>query len=501
MSYAQIMPEIIVGVFALLTLIFSVTMFRGAAGYVAIAGLLLSLFSLCGLEPSASVQLPQINSFNYNIDAFATIFKAIFLSVALLISIASIDFIRGQKNRAEYYCLILFATLGMMVVSSAADLLTLYIGLELAGISSYLLAAFTKHDKESTEAATKYMLMGAFFSAFFLFGVSMIYGATGSIALPDIAKGAGTVAFMGLLFIIAGFGFKMAAAPFHMWAPDVYGGAPTTVSGLLAGASKKMGFAAALRVLVFVPVIFHANLAIVLAVMALLSMTAGNIIALSQRDMKRMLAYSSIAQAGYILIGLAVMGGIPEPRFAVGASILYMIIHAFMKAGAFIAVAAVAYMAMGNKQICRTNLVPRDCGGNHEGNVNDYIGLAKKAPITAFCMMVFLLSLAGIVPLGGFVGKLFLLIAAFKAGTLGLILGIGLIVNSIISCYYYGRVIKYMYFVPSDGKRQKEPLAFVIPMLIAAAIVIIAGVYPVPFIDAAMNTAGSLISAAGVVAP
>lgn len=492
MNFAAILPEVIVCAFALATPLLAFAIPKKLLVYWALLGLVAALVAALNL---LDVNVTLFSDFLI-IDPFSMLFKLVFLSVAILVVIASLDFVKDEANHGEYYTLLLFATLGMMLVASSADLITLYVGIELAGISTYALAGFKKKDPQSTEAAMKYFLSGAFFSAMILFGISLVYGITGTTSIihaPEminIALGAGLmpVALLATLFLIAGFGFKMAAVPFQMWAPDTYEGAPTTISAFLAAGSKKMAFAAAFRVLIVAMVALRAEWGVVLGIIAVLSMTFGNVVALFQKSVKRMLAYSSIGQAGYILIGLVVASQLGYiGQLGLASSMLHIMVHAFMKGGAFIAAAAVSYVLIGDK-------------------IDDYIGLSKRAPITAFCMLIFLISLAGIVPAGGFVSKLLLLIVAVKAGGWMVFLAISLIINSVISVYYYGRLFKNMYFMPPLGghnpghehaheevKRVKEPLAFVIPMVAAAIIVIIIGVYPMPFFDFAMKAAGALL--------
>jgi len=492
-NYALLLPEVIVLLGALYAPLLAFRMKeqdRYLVGYWAVGTLLLALAACLPLLNDTGT---LFNGFLI-IDAYAMLFKLVFLAVAVLTATASITYVRKDPNNGEYYTLILFATLGMMLVASAGDLITLYVGIELAGISTYALAAFRKTDKRSTEAAMKYFISGAFFSAMLLFGISLVYGIAGSTNIAAVAGMMASAdvtfvpfALVAMLFLMAGFGFKMAAVPFQMWAPDTYEGAPDTISAFLAAGSKKMAFAAAFRVFLVSLIVLRAEWTVILGLMAVVSMTFGNVVALAQKNIKRMLAYSSIAQAGYLLVGLVVaaqLGAVGQLGLA--SSILHIFVHAFMKGGAFIAVACASYMMVGDK-------------------VEDYMGLSKRAPVTALTMMVFLISLAGIVPLGGYVSKLFILIAAFKAGGWMVFLGIMLVLNSLVSMYYYGRVIKNMYFQlpgggflehgqhPPEVERLEEPLGFVIPLVAAAAVVMLIGIYPVPFIEMAQAAAAAII--------
>ncbi len=478
-NYTAVLPEIVILVAALAILCLSVFIKdKKNLGYLSLAALVISLVSLVILR---NVSGTLFNGFII-IDPFAMFFKAVFLSVSILVVIASFDFIKDDRGKTEYYSLILFATLGMMLVASSGDLITLYVGIELTSISSYALVAFRREDKRSIEAAVKYFIPSAFFSAILLFGISLIYGVTGSTSIMDAPQILNSglnlmpIAFLGAIFLIAGFGFKMAIVPFQMWAPDTYEGAPTTISAFIAAGSKKMAFAAAFRVMIVLLIALRVEWGAVVAILAVITMTFGNVTALAQKNVKRMLAYSSIAQAGYILVGLAVaskMGYVGQ--FALASSMLHIMVHAFMKGGAFIAVALISYKLIGE-------------------TIDDYIGLSKRAPVTAFCMMIFLVSLTGIVPFGGFVSKFFLLLATVKAGGLMVLLAVAVLINSAMSVYYYGRLIKNMYFIPvKDVKRVDEPMAFVVPMVIAVIMLLIIGVYPMPFFGYAMNAAGLLM--------
>jgi len=479
-NFTAILPEIVILVSGLAVL--SLSMFvkdKKNLGYLSLLALVVSLVSLLSLR---NVNEVLFNGFIV-VDPFSIFFKVVFLSVSILVVMASLDFIKDDRGKTEYYTLILFATLGMMLVASSGDLITLYVGIELTSISSYALVAFRRDDKRSIEAALKYFIPSAFFSAILLFGISLIYGVTGSTSIlsaPQILDSGLNlmpIAFLGAIFLIAGFGFKMAIVPFQMWAPDTYEGAPSTISALIAAGSKKMAFAAAFRVMIVLLVALRAEWGAVVAILAIITMTFGNVTALAQTNVKRMLAYSSIAQAGYILAGLAVaskMGYIGQ--FGLASGMLHVMVHAFMKGGAFIAVALVSYKLIGD-------------------TLDDYVGLSKRAPITAFCMMIFLVSLTGIVPFGGFVSKFFLLIATVKAGGFMVWLGVAILINSAISVYYYGRLIKNMYFIPvKDVKRVDEPMSFVVPMVIAVIMLLVIGVYPMPFFEYAMNAAGLLMS-------
>jgi NADH-quinone oxidoreductase subunit N len=403
--------------------------------------------------------------------------------VSLLAVIASIHYFKDNRNQDEYYTLILLATVGMMVVASANDLLSLFVGFELASMSTYVLAGFEKKNPSSLEAALKYFIIGSLSSALMLFGMSLVYGVSGSTNIPEILAYFNTAQVSGIdilamIFLVAGFGFKMALVPFHMWAPDTYEGSPTVVSSLLAAGSKKMGFVAAFRVLVLALVAVRADIQITFAILAVITMTYGNVVAISQKSIKRMLAYSSIAQAGYISLAFVVM-----TQMSIAGGVLLALGHAFMKGGAFIAVAVVGYMVLSDNK-----------NAKNTDDISNFAGLGKRAPITALSLLVFFLALAGIPPSAGFIGKFVLFysvttVAVIKANTWLLVIVVIAILNSALSIYYYARVIRYMYVLPPVGERIHEPLPYVVAILLAVIGTIGIGLYPEPVINMAMNAA------------
>lgn len=478
-----LLPEIAVVLAAIIILLFGSLSqnFRKFSGHISVLGVLAAIVFLIliasnpGTGNQETINLLEGITIKYSIDLFALVFKAIFLGVALLSVAASLKYMENKKHLEAYYSLILISVLGMMVVASSCDLLTLFVGIETAAIPGFILVAF-EFNKRGIYAALKYFLFGAIFSTIMLLGIAMIYTATGSLMISDIANvgvsGGEFVVFIGIITLFAGLAFEMSAVPFHAWAPPVYQGAPSPIGALLAGASKKMAFAAAIKILVVAIVLFKIELGLLIAILAILSMILGNILALSQKDVKKMLAYSSIAQVGYILAAISIF----TPA-GIAFAIYYMIVHAFMKGGAFIAVAS-ANISSGGKI----------------NNYEDYVGLAKKMPITAFAMSAFLLSLAGIVPFGGFTAKILVLIELFKnyiaGGGIALILGMVMIITSVISLYYYGRIIKYMWFVEpkKEDVKFKESFAFAVPMLLAV-IALLVLFYAPPFVDVCMEIA------------
>jgi proton-translocating NADH-quinone oxidoreductase chain N len=409
-------------------------------------------------------------------DAFSAIFKLVFLSVAFYVALASSKYVHGERHVAEYYTLVMMATVGMMVVASSLDLITLFIGIELASLSSYALVGFRKKDKKGAEAATKYFVIGAISSAIALYGISLMYGLAGSTLFKDIGTAVGgmesmdPVIYLALGLLMAGFGFKVAIVPFHMWAPDVYEGAPTTITSFLAASSKKMGFVALFKVFLIGLIAIRVEWQFVIAIIAVLTMTFGNLVAISQTNIKRMLAYSSIAQAGYILIVLPI-----GTDYALAGGIFHIITHAFMKGGAFIIIATLSTVAIGEA-------------------LSDYKGLAKRSPLMAFSMMLLLFSLAGIPPLAGFASKFVLFSSAVDVSVAPIDnwvvwLAVAGVLNSALSLYYYVRVIKYMYVEEGPTERLKLPKAMVAAVLMTVIATIVIGLYPGPVIDACQQAA------------
>ena len=406
------------------------------------------------------------------LNTYTTLMSMLFLIVLFLVVLVSNVSTETTKNHAgAYYALLFGATLGMLFVASSSSLLTIFVGVELTSISSYALVALKRKDGRASEAAVKYAIIGGMSTALTLYGISMIYGIAGSLEINDLANYVTFNDFtwmfgVGLICMIAGYGFKIAAVPFHMWAPDVYEGAATPVSMFLATGSKKMGLAVFIQVFMAMFILSStvgdiAGLTVqyIFAVLAAITMTVGNVVAIAQSNIKRMLAYSSIAQAGYILIILAVM----TPQ-AEAAGIFHMFTHVFMKGGAFLIVGGLICAGIGEK-------------------ISDYRGLAKRAPFLAAAMMLFLFSLAGIPPLAGFTSKFFLFASA--VGTPGeadgtwIWLAFVAILNSAISLYYYARVVKAMYIEKGEStEKVKIPTIFTVAIVICLVFVIVLGVYP-----------------------
>jgi len=457
---------------------------KNIQGYLALAGLGIALF----LSIGADMTKGPIFFGTIEVDALSQFFKLIFISVSLIVVLAGLTRYKDSPAQDEFYILLLLATIGMMVVASSIDLLTLWIGFELASISTYAMAAFDK-EKRNLEAAMKYFIFGSVSSAMMLFGFSILYGLTGSTRIAEVAASSmemmGPAALVALLFVVAGFGFKMALVPFHMWAPDTYEGSPTIVTAFLAAGSKKMGFVAAFKVIFIALVALRLEWFMAFAVLVAITMTLGNVVAIWQKSVKRMLAYSSVAYAGYIAIAFVVVGAVNNGGFDLGvaqngiaASLMLILGHAFSKTGAFIAVAVVGYMALRE-------------GRNNPDDIEHYAGLGRRAPITAFCMLVFLFSLSGIPPTAGFVGKFLVWGSAMDSGLVWLAVLFAL--NSALSLYYYLRVIMYMYMKEPAGAKIAEPRGYVLAMVVALVAVFYIGIFPQAFVDFASSAAAVLL--------
>jgi NADH-quinone oxidoreductase subunit N len=411
----------------------------------------------------------------YVVDNFALVLKALFLGVGFVVLLMSINYVEeGDYYEGEFYFLILCSLLGMVVMSSSRDLITIFVALETLSIPAYMLAGWRKRDLKSNEASLKYYLLGVLASAIMLYGMSLIYGFTGTTILTEIGEQlAGNAAEMpmvtlAIVFIIVGFAFKVSAVPFHSWAPDTYEGAPTPVTAFLSVASKTGGFVALLQ-LVFIGFFGRDDVwGPMFGILAALTMTVGNLIALRQTNVVRLLAYSSIAQAGYILVPLAVAGSGPgeASQSAFTAAVVYLLVYAAMNLGAFAIVIAVARKT-------------------RSGEISSYGGLYEYAPGLAVIMTIFLFSLAGIPPLAGLWAKLFVFRAVIDAGTpWALLLGVVVAVNSVIALFYYAAIAKEMWMNPvPDG--DKTPIRVPAPLIaalgITAVVVVVVGVYPQTF--------------------
>ncbi|MFA5862221.1 MAG: NADH-quinone oxidoreductase subunit N [Candidatus Thermoplasmatota archaeon] len=512
-DWAALLPMLVLtGVGALLPLIGA---FRVRAGWLAgfaVIGLLVAfvlniatIWSIPGLDfmPHLTASGPAVVSFELlELTPFVVLFDLVFIAVALLVVIASPKYLK-RRHQGEYYSLLLLSTVGMMSVAGSRDLITLFVGLELSSFCTYALAGFHKTRKDSSEAAMKYFLIGSISSALAIFGISLVYGLTGGTTFDALATlwsnplstvggtttvgrslldGHFTIGVFVWVLLLAGFGYKIALVPFHNYAVDVYEGSPDTVSGFLAAGSKQMGFAALFKVFLLGLFAVKANWDIMVAVIAVVTMVVGNVAALRQTNIKRMLAYSSIAQAGYILMALAI--GTP---YALAGGLFHIVTYSFMQAGAFVALAAAATWGIGE-------------------SMDDWKGMSKRAPFLAFAMAVFLLSFAGIPPLAGFASKFVLFSSAIQAGIAPGVTGIyaftyiGLaiagILTSAISLVYYWRLIRVMYIEDeTESRRVAVSSSAGIAVIIALVATIFIGLFPAAILDLALDAARSMFTA------
>src|SRR5712671_2492968 len=478
-DFYYILPELVLTGGALLVLIADVLLPRGskALGWITMLAIGATLASLA---PFTSTHV-EVSHGLLAVDRFSLFFKIIFLGAAAITTLISMKYIEIEGVSAgEYYFLILCSTLGMMIMAGGIDLISIFIGLETMAVSFYILAGFIKPNARSNEAAVKYFLLGAFSLGILLYGMSLMYGLSGTTSLRTMA-----VAFVGqerdprlvlaVILVVAGVGFKIAAVPFHMWAPDVYEGAPTPVTAFLSVGSKAASFAMLLRIFLEGLPSMNADWRLLFEALAIVTMTVGNIAAVTQTNVKRMLAYSSIAHAGYILIG--VVAGTAR---GVTAMLIYLLIYSFMQLGAFAVIVL---------------LHRRDVVGDE---LKDFSGLHARHPMAAFAMLLFMLSLGGIPPTAGFMGKFWLFSAAVDAHYYWLAL-IG-VLNSAVSLYYYIRIVVFMYVkkeTMGSEPRTTTPLAVVLGVAVAATLVF--GLYPRLLFEVAEASARTL-GAAGITA-
>ncbi|MFQ5576570.1 MAG: NADH-quinone oxidoreductase subunit N [Anaerolineae bacterium] len=469
LNFAALLPVILVIVTGLAVLVADLFVSdKRSLGWLSVIGVLLA-----GAVGALQQGMPTFDRAFQNValaDGYAHFFNLVFvITAALSILVALGQLGRAGLHRGEYYALLLFSTAGMMVMAAATDLMVVFLGLEIMSMALYVMAALNRAQRPSGEAGIKYFLLGSFASAFFLYGVALVYGATGSTNMPVIGQvlshsAKSPIALLGLGLLLVGFAFKVAAVPFHWWTPDVYHGAPTPVTTFMSVGAKAAGFAALIRLLMvsFSPA-FTVDWQIAVAALAVLTMTLGNVAALAQKDAKRMLAYSSIAHAGYILVGVAAgsAGG-------VSASLFYLLTYAFMNIGAFAVIGALQ----------RRNAVG--------AAIAEYAGLAAQKPWLAAAMAVFLLSLTGFPPLAGFWGKLYLFRAAVQADLVWLaVVGV---LNSGLAAFYYLNLIVHMYMKPAAGEPPAVTLSAStqLALSVAGAATIIIGLWPAPVINLAL---------------
>jgi len=406
---------------------------------------------------------------------------ALFVDVTIayatgLVLLLSMDYLRRNGiETGEYYALVCFSATGMLLLASAADLIVIFLAVELMSLSLYVLAGFFSGRLVSGESSMKYFLLGAFATGFLVYGIALLYGATGTTNLEKISAAAAGLGrdpllVMGLGLLLVGFGFKISSVPFHMWAPDVYQGAPTSVTALIATGSKAAAFAALLRVLLSALPAAQPDWGTLLWVAAVLTMTVGNVVAIAQSNLKRMLAYSSVAHVGYMLVGVVAGGSLGN-----GGVLFYLLVYTFSTVGAFGVIL----------------LLER--GGQEAVDLGDYSGLATRHPVLALTLSLFLLSLIGIPPTAGFVGKFYLFAAAIRAGYIWLT--VIAVLNSAVAAYYYLRLIVYMYMREPEGLPTAFAPSFAGGLALGIALwgILQLGVMPAPFFDLAQAAVTPLL--------
>ena len=484
MAPGAIVPEIVLCATGLLILMADLFVPRGSKRWLAAIAFLGIIVAIASLRPWAPPPSGSL-AFGglYVLDAFGSFFKYLLLIATFLTVLMSASYLDEERaQHGEFYALLCFATLGMMFMVAGNDLVTIFVGLELMALSTYVLVGFLKTNPRSNEAAMKYFIVGAFGSAFFLYGISLFYGAAGTTRLYGVSgseltatlgqalagKLHDTTTVMALIMLSVGLAFKVAAVPFHAWAPDVYEGAPTPVTAYISVASKAAGFAVVLRVLLVGLYGMQSDWHDLLWVLAVLSMTLGNAVAILQSNTKRLLAYSSIAHAGNVLVAL-VAARAGNEDWAVTAALLYLFAYTFMNVGAFALIAALR----------RKDIIGDD--------IKDFSGLGRRCPWAAVAMSVFLLSLGGIPPTAGFIGKLFVFMAAVKAGEGWL--AVIAVLNAAVAVYYYFRIIVAMWMTEA---RDQVPYAWSATQIATIAIAAVAtlgiGLWPGPFIELARHS-------------
>ena len=413
-------------------------------------------------------------------DTFGGFFAIALLIVAIFTTVGSYNYMKNKSHPAVYYSLILLSTIGMVLIAYSTDLVMLFVAWELMSIPTYILVGYIKKDPSSNEAALKYFLFGALASAIIIYGISIAYGLTGSTNISEVIHGFAVLdadmvplALLSIGLFIAGFGFKMGLVPFHMWLPDAYEGAPPTIAALLAAGTKKAGFAATIRVIVLGTVALNMDWTFALGIIAVMTMTIGNIAAIMQKNLARIFAYSSIGHAGYILIGISIA---PFSDIGIQASLFHIFNHAVMKGAAFIAVAGII-IALGTSSLDKIK------------------GLGRRMPITALGLVISLLALAGVPPLNGFWSKLMLFGAALDAGPVAPWapwLAIAGVLNSALSLAYYAWIIRKMYFEGETEKRVSEPKSVIAVMIFSIIFIVGIGIFPDPIIQFAGTAAPTM---------
>jgi NADH-quinone oxidoreductase subunit N len=447
---------------------------RSHLAYATVAGCLLALIATLRLWGAQEAIFSRM----IMVDNFSTLFTVIFLVGTILTALLSVDYAsRMGFDRGEYYALLLFTTAGMIMMAQGLNLIMIFIGLETLSIALYILAGMQRQRFASVEAALKYFLLGAFSTCFFLYGVALTYGATASMDLEHIARAVGhssvssqPMLFIGIGLMLIGFAFKVATVPFHVWTPDVYEGAPTSVTAFMSVGSKAAGFAAFVRVFSFSLQPLAADWTQVLWIIAVATMVVGNVLAIAQSNIKRMLAYSSIAHAGYVVVAM-----VAASALGTSSVLFYLLVYTFMNLGAFGVV-----LALGRQQ-------------EEVLTIDDYAGLSRKAPALAAAMTLFMFALAGIPPTAGFVGKFYIFSAAVQSGFVGLaVIGV---MASLVSVYYYLRVVVVMYMLEPKGEIPLAPRSapILVALVVAVAGTLLLGLFPNTFMTAATHSLVALI--------
>jgi len=475
-TWLPILPLIVVTVGAIAVLLSGVRLDDDESeglGWLSLATLAVAFVLTLGMIGQTGVAFAGALA----VDGFSAFFELVIIIAAAFTILMSLDY-AGENHLpgAEYYSLLLFSTLGMMLMAAAGDLIVIFLGLETMSIAVYVLAGLRRRDPRSNEAAIKYFLLGAFSTGFLLYGIALIYGATGTVKLEAIHAAlsgqimSNPMLLLGLAMMLVGFGFKVAAVPFHMWTPDVYEGAPTPITGFMAVGVKLGAFAGFVRIFLVSLGPLSSTWSQALWVVAALTMSTGNVIAVVQTNIKRMLAYSAIAHAGYVLVGM--IAASPEA----GSAVLYYLLgYAFTSLGVFAVVVALERRGVAGDLIA------------------DYRGLSTRSPALAGAMALFMLSLAGIPPLAGFVGKFYVFSAALRQGYTDLV--IIAVINSVVALYYYFSVIVAMYMDEGAGEissMARKP-ALVAAIGLAAIVTVLIGIYPAPYMSAAASAFNSAL--------
>src|SRR2546422_761775 len=494
-NFSLIMPEVIVslaGVIVMLVDAYARPMQRWVTGSISLVGLIAAAMSTGLLWVSGSDGSQAFNGMIV-LDELRLGFTIVFLVVSALTVLVSMVWIEGERLPAgEFHSLLLFATTGMMLMAAGGDLVIVFLGQEILSIATYVMAGFRRTDVRSNESSLKYFILGSFSSAFLLYGIALIYGATATAATPgttNISEIAGRInqslypplLFAGAAMLVVGFGFKIATAPFHVWTPDVYEGAPTPVTAFMAAGPKAAGFAAFLRVFVFAfPFVLvsannevgaqvHTAWLSSLTLLAILTMLVGNVVAIVQNNVKRLLAYSSIAHAGYALVGFVAAGAatdMNQRNAALTSVTFYLLTYAVMNIGAFVVVTLIAR------------------SGDRRTEVEDYNGIGFKSPLLAFSLSLFLLSLLGMPLTAGFMGKIVVFREALRQGYVGLV--VIAVINTAVSAYYYLRLIIVMFFRDrtSAWELPRVPASIAIALVLTIVGVLYLGMFPDRIINA-----------------